>query len=85
MSVIAPGIMVITVFLLASALMFGTFLTASATQGDSLKDLATVNIAQAGDQLDITNAVVDNPDTGDLTVTLTTPAPGLRRISAAWT
>ncbi len=70
MSVIAPGIMVITVFLLASALMFGTFLTASATQGDSLKDLATVNIAQAGDQLDITNAVVDNPDTGDLTVTV---------------
>ena len=70
MSVIAPGIMVITVFLLASALMFGTFLTASATQGDSLKDLATVNTAQAGDSLNITNAVVDNPDTGDLTITV---------------
>ena len=70
MSVIAPGIMVITVFLLASALMFGTFLTASNTQGDSLKDLATVNAAQAGDQLNITNAVVDSPDTGDLTVTV---------------
>ena len=70
MSIIAPGIMVITVFLLASALMFGTFLTASATQGDSLKDLATTNTAQAGDQLNITSAVVDNPDTGDLTVTV---------------
>ena len=70
MSIIAPGIMVITIFLLASALMFGTFLTASATQGDSLKDLATVNTAQAGDQLDITSAVVDSPDTGDLTVTV---------------
>ncbi|PKB65004.1 MAG: hypothetical protein BZY80_01440 [SAR202 cluster bacterium Io17-Chloro-G2] len=70
MSIIAPGIMVITVFLLASALMFGTFLTASATQGDSLKDLATVNTAQAGDQLDIVSAAVDTPDTGDLTVTV---------------
>lgn len=70
MSIIAPGIMVITVFLLASALMFGTFLTASATQGDSLKDLATVNAAQAGDQLSITSAVVDVPGSGDLTVTV---------------
>ena len=70
MSIIAPGIMVITVFLLASALMFGTFLTASATQGDSLKDLATVNTARAGDQLDITTAAVDTPDSGDLTVTV---------------
>ena len=70
MSIIAPGIMVIAVFLLASALMFGTFLTASATQGDSLKDLATVNAAQAGDQLNITSAVVDTPDSGDLTVTV---------------
>lgn len=70
MSVIVPGIMVITVFLLASALMFGTFLTASATQGDSLKDLATVNAAQAGDQLNITSAAVDTADTGDLTVTV---------------
>ena len=50
--------------------MFGTFLTASNTQGDPLKDLATVNAAQAGDQLNITNAVVDSPDTGDLTVTV---------------
>ena len=70
MSIIAPGIMVITVFLLASALMFGTFLTASATQGDSLKALATVNAARAGDQLNITSAVVDTPDSGDLTVTV---------------
>ncbi len=72
MSIIAPGIMVITVFLLASALMFGTFLTASATQGDSLKDLATTNTAQAGDQLNITSAVMDDQenDSGDLTVTV---------------
>ncbi len=62
--------MVITVCLLASALMFGTFLTASATQGDSLKDLATVNTARAGDQLSITSAVVDTPESGDLTVTV---------------
>ncbi|PKB78830.1 MAG: hypothetical protein BZY88_16445 [SAR202 cluster bacterium Io17-Chloro-G9] len=70
MSIIAPGIMVITVFLLASALMFGTFLTASATQGDSLKDLASVNTAQAGDHLNIISASVDSPDSGDLTVTV---------------
>lgn len=70
MSIIVPGIMVITVFLLASALMFGTFLTASATQADSLKDLATFNTARAGDQLNITSALVDTPDTGDLTVTV---------------
>lgn len=70
MSIIAPGLMIITVFLLTSTLMFGTFLTVSAMQGDSLKDLATANIAQAGDQLNITSAVVDSPDTGDLTVTV---------------
>ena len=70
MSIIAPAIMVIALLLLASGLMFGAFLTASTNQGDSLKDLATVNAAQVGDQLDITSAVVDTPGTGDLTVTV---------------
>ena len=70
MSIIVPGILTITVFLLASGLMFSTFLTASATQGDSLKDLTATNKSRAGNSLNITGAAVDTPGTGDLTVTV---------------
>ncbi|PKB79128.1 MAG: hypothetical protein BZY88_14970 [SAR202 cluster bacterium Io17-Chloro-G9] len=68
MSVIVPGILTITVFLLASGLMFGTFLTASATQGESLKDLTVTNTSRVGNSLNITSAAVDTAGSGDLTV-----------------
>ena len=71
MSVIVPGMLTITVFLLASGLMFSTFLTASATQGDSLKDLTVTNASRVGTSLNVTSAAVDAPGGGDLTVTVT--------------
>ena len=70
MSVIVPRMLTITVFLLASGLMFSTFLTASATQGDSLKELTVTNTLRVGTSLNITSAAVDTPGGGDLTVTV---------------
>ena len=68
MSIIIPGILTITVFLLASGMMFSTFLTASAIQGDSLKDLTVTNTSRAGNSLNITSAAVDTAGSGELTV-----------------
>lgn len=58
MSSLASGIIVIASFLLASAIMFGTFLTVSTTQSQSLKDLGKTNREKIGSSISITSAIV---------------------------
>jgi len=58
MSSLASGIIVIASFLLASVIMFGTFLTVSTTQSQSLKDLGKTNKEKIGSSISITSAIV---------------------------
>lgn len=58
MSSLASGIIVIASFLLASVIMFGTFLTMSTTQSQSLKDLGKTNKEKIGSSISITSAIV---------------------------
>lgn len=67
MSVVISGILVITSFILASVLMFGTFLTTSTTQSQSLKDLAKINREKVGSAIDITSGSVTSTVTGSNT------------------
>jgi hypothetical protein len=58
MSSLIPGLLIITAFLVASLIMFGTFLSISATQSQSLKELGKVSRERAGSQISITSAGV---------------------------
>ncbi len=73
MSSLVAGIMVIASFLLASVIMFGTFLTMSTTQSQSLKDLGQISKAKVGSTISITSASVTASVTGsntDLTLSV---------------
>lgn len=68
MGILIAGILIITTFIVASSLMFGTILNGSLKQTQSLKELAVINKQLAGSALNITSAVVDTPGGGDVTV-----------------
>ena len=70
MGIIIAGLVVITMLLFSSSLMFSTFLDASVSGAQSLKDLAHANVARAGSGLDIVNAAFDSGSNTDLTVRL---------------
>ncbi len=63
MSSLIAGILVISTFLVSAVLLFGTFLTISVNQSQSLKDLAQTNRDRISSQLSITSASVTNPST----------------------
>ncbi len=59
--------MVIASFLLASVIMFGTFLTISTTQSESLKDLGKISKEKVGSAISITSASVTDSVPGTRT------------------
>ncbi len=68
MGIVLAGILVIATFLLASLLMFGSFLTTSASQAESLKAQTVFNNERLGSALRITSAAVDTPGGANVTV-----------------
>ena len=64
MSIVISGVLIISAFLLASVLMFGTFLTTSGTQAQSIKTLGTLNQQKAGSKISITSGTVTASVTG---------------------
>ncbi|MCH7737501.1 MAG: hypothetical protein IH872_08895 [Chloroflexi bacterium] len=68
MGILVAGILVITTFLVASSLMFGTILNGTVEQTQALKELAAINKRLTGSALNITSAAVDTPGGGDVTV-----------------
>ncbi len=58
MGTILAGFMVISVFLVASALMFNAFLFGSGTQSQSMKEMSRTNAQREGSGLNITSASV---------------------------
>lgn len=68
MGILIAGILIITTFLVASTLMFGSILTGTVDQTQSLKELAVLKKQVAGSALNITSAAVDSPGGGDVTV-----------------
>ena len=58
MGTLLTGFAVISVFLVASALMFYSFLIGSVTQAQSLKELVRANTEREGSSLNITGAAV---------------------------
>ena len=68
MATVIAGMVVITTFLLTSALMFGTFLSTSVSQGESLKVLTDVSNKRLGSALTITSAFVVTPGGSDVAV-----------------
>jgi len=68
--ILVAGILVITTFLVASSLMFGSILNGTVEQTQALKDLGVINKRFAGSALNITSAAVDTPGGGDVTVVL---------------
>jgi hypothetical protein len=67
MSALILGVLVITSFLLASVIMFGTFLTTSATQAQSLKELGRISQERIGSAISITSGSVTSSVTGSHT------------------
>lgn len=68
MATVLAGMLVMTTFLLTSMMMFGTFLSTSVSQGESLKALAGVSIKRLGSALTITSASVVTPGGPDVAV-----------------
>ena len=68
MATVLAGMLVITTFLLTSVLMFGTFLSTSVSQGESLKVLTDVGGKRLGSALTITSASVVTPGGTDVAV-----------------
>jgi len=64
MSVVISGVLIISSFLLASVLMFGTFLTTSGSQAQSLRDLGRLNQQKAGSEISIISGTVTASVTG---------------------
>jgi hypothetical protein len=64
MSALIPGLLIITTFLVASVIMFSTFLSISTTQSDSLKELGQVNRERAGSLINISSAGVTGSSPG---------------------
>ena len=73
MSSLIPGLLIIASFLVASMIMFGTFLFISTTQSESLKDLGKVSRERAGSVISISSASINSstPDSStDITVSV---------------
>ena len=68
MGIIISGLVVITMLLAASGVMFSTFLDSSVSGAQSLKDLTQVKLQRLGSSLDISSAVFDSGSAQDLTV-----------------
>ena len=68
MGTILAGFIVITVFLVASALMFNSFLFGSLVQSQSMKEMARTNSQREGSGLNITGAAVYTPGGSDVWV-----------------
>lgn len=68
MGILVAGILIITTFLVTSSVMFATILSGSVEQTQALKELGAINKRFTGSALNITSAVVDTPDGGDVTV-----------------
>ena len=68
MGVLLAGAFVIAGFLVASALMFNSFLATSATQARSLKDLTRASKEAQSSSLNITNGSVSGPGSADVWV-----------------
>lgn len=64
MSSLASGIIVIASFLLSSVIMFGTFLTMSTDQSQSLKDLGKISKEKLGSSISISSAAVAGSSPG---------------------
>ena len=64
MSIVISGVLIISSFLLASVLMFGTFLTTSSTQAQSIRNLGRLNQQKAGSEISITSGTVTSAVTG---------------------
>lgn len=71
MGIIIAGIVVIAMLLLSSSLMFSTFLNASVSGAQSLKDLTRANVARVGSALNIVSAAFEGGSNTDLTVHVT--------------
>jgi len=64
MSIVISGVLIISSFLLASVLMFSTFLTTSSTQAESIRNLGRLNQQKAGSEIRITSGTVTASVTG---------------------
>ncbi len=64
MSIVISGVLIISSFLLASVLMFGTFLSTSSTQAQSIRNLGRLNQQKAGSEISITSGTVTSSVTG---------------------
>jgi hypothetical protein len=58
MSSLIPGILIIATFLAASVIMFGTFLSTSTTQSESLRELGRINRERAGSIIVVSDASI---------------------------
>ncbi len=70
MGIIIAGLVVITMLLFSSSLMFSTFLDASVSGAQSMKDLTQSNVARVGSALNIVNAAFDDGSNTELTILL---------------
>ena len=70
MGIIIAGMVVITMLLVSSGLMFSTFLDASVSGAQSLKELTQANVARVGSGLDIVSAAFNEGSNTDLIVVL---------------
>ena len=70
MGIILAGMVVITMLLASSGVMFSTFLDSSVSGAQALKDLTQEEVRRAGSTLNITSAVFDGGSSQDLTVNL---------------
>lgn len=70
MGIIIAGMVVITMLLLSSGVMFSTFLDASVSGAHSLKDLTQSNVARVGSALSIVSAAFYSGSNTDLTLHL---------------
>ena len=68
MGIIIAGLVVITMLLAASEVMFSTFLGTSISGGRSLKELTQNNVQRVGSALQIASAIFEPGGTTDLTL-----------------
>ncbi|GEM_PF-1974788 len=68
MGILIAGLVVITMLLVASGVMFSSFLETSVTGAQSLKEITQVSTERSGSALDITSGVFDGAAGKDLSV-----------------
>ena len=70
MGIIIGGVVVLTMLLVASGVMFSTFLDTSVSGAQSLKDLNRSNVQRHGSALNITSGAFDGSESKDLIVSV---------------